>query len=131
MKLTPRVYTYTRPLLTLCSLWLCPSEHLQDCLRKTFHVLSPGVRLFRAGRQGSALPLHPEDAARRPLPLPFPRAEFPGVCTVSNKKRNARSKLIFHPRKEILLPVLCKAGANSTDTGVYCPLHKAMVGKDA
>lgn len=71
-----------------------------------------------------------EKAAAASLPQ-SQQAEFPGVCTVSNKKRNARSKLIFHPRKEMLLPVLCKAGANSTDTGDYCPFHKAMMGKDA
>lgn len=89
-----------------------------------------------AGRAGtsSGLPLHRggcgEEAAAASLPESL-RAEFPGVCTLSNKKRNARSKLIFHPRKEMLLPVLCKAGANSTDTGVYCPFHKAVVGKGA
>lgn len=88
------------------------------------------------GRGGprSGLPLRRggcgEEAAAASLPESL-RAEFPGVCTVSNKKRNARSKLIFHPREEMLLPVLCKAGANNTDTGVYCPFHKAVVGKGA
>lgn len=93
---------------------------------------SPPRRAERAPQPRSALPLCRggcgEEAAAASLPESL-RAEFPGVCTVSNKKRNARSKLIFHPRKEMLLPVLCKAGANNTDTGVYCPFSQSRGGE--
>lgn len=110
----------------------------EKALSKTHYHAWPGRSGAERRRAGSGAGLGsfpaPGGCGEEAVPLPFPRAcepNFPGCGRFSNKKRNARSKLIFHPRKETLLPVLCKAGANSTDTGVYCPAHKAVVGKDA